>query len=82
MELFKEILKKVLEDEEIHVVFPNLKISTNEIVEMQCYRALQKIKEIIESDKFSDKECFMQIEGIVCVLEDIGSNGADRHEFS
>ena len=78
MELYKEILAKVLEQKTIHVVFPCLNINASEIVEMQCYRALEKIKTIIEDDSLSE---FMRIEGIVRTLEEIGSNGGTRHDF-
>jgi len=78
VELYKELLAKVLEQEAIHVVFPCLNINASEIVELQCYRALKKIKAIIEDDSLSD---FMCIEEIVCVLEEIGSSGSTRHDF-
>ena len=78
MELYKEILVKVLEQPTAHAVFPGLQISATEIVELQCYQALEKIKAIIEDDSLAE---FMCIEGIVCVLEEIGSNGGSRHDF-
>ena len=78
MELYKEILAKVLEQESIHVIFPDLNINASEIVETQSYRALEKIKAIIEDDSLSE---FMCIEKIVCVLEEIGSDGGTRHDF-
>lgn len=78
MELYKEILAKVLEQQAIYVVFPGLHISAAEIVELQCYQALEKIKTIIRDDSLSE---FMCIEGIVCVLEEIGSDGGTRHDF-
>jgi len=78
MELYKEILAKVIEQQKIAVTFPDLQMSASEIVEMQCYRALEKIKTIIEDDSLSE---FMCIEEIVRVLEEIGSNGGTRHDF-
>lgn len=81
MELFKEIIIKYLEKEKINVIFPNLKISVSEIVEMECYKALQKIKTIIENDSLSDVECFEKIEEIVCIFESLGSDGGNRHDF-
>lgn len=78
MELLKEILADILEREEINIVFPNLKMSAIEIIEVECYKALQKIKTIIENDSISDFEC---IEQIVRVFEKIGSNGGGRHDF-
>ena len=78
MESLKEILEKVLEKEEINVIFPNLKMSVVEIVETECYQALQKIKAVIEDDILEDFEC---IEKIVCIFEEMDSNGGNRHDF-
>ncbi len=81
MELYRDLLVKLLENEEIRIEFPNLSISPSELVEMRCYNALKEIKLIIEDDSYSDKECFMKIEKIVCLLEDLGSDGGSRHDF-
>ena len=81
MDLYKQILIKVLQKEQAEICFPNLKISAEEIVETVCYRALKKIKEIIQDDSLSDEQCFEQIEEVVCVLEKIGSDGGSRHDF-
>jgi len=78
MELFKEILSGIIEKEEIQVVFPNLKFNAAEIVEMESYKALRQIKAIIDNDGLSDFDC---IEKIVCVFEEIGSDGGRRHDF-
>ena len=78
MELFKEILIKLLEKEEISVVFPNLKIDTARLVELESYGALQKIKAVIQDDSLSDFAC---VERIVCVFEELGSGGGCRHDF-
>ena len=42
MELYKEILSRMLREETVHVVFPDLKIDGEKIVQMGCYQALQK----------------------------------------
>ena len=78
MELYKEILAKALQEQEMHVVFPGLGINATEIVELQCYQALQQIKAFIEDDSLSEFDC---IEQIVRVLEVIGSDGGTRHDF-
>lgn len=78
MELYKEILAKVLEKEETHIIFPNLLGTVSEIVRLQCYQTLQKIKSIIENDSLSDFDC---VEEIVCLFEQIGSDGGNRHDF-
>lgn len=66
MELFKNLLAKVFENEEIQVVLPNLKFDTAaEIVESESHKALQKIKALAENESLSDFDC---IEEIVIVL--------------
>ena len=78
MELYKELLVKVLAQEEIHITFPNLHLNASELIELQSYHALQEIKAIIQDDSLSEFEC---IEEIVCVLERIGSSGGSRHDL-
>lgn len=78
MELFKEILIKALAKEEINIIFPNFEFGVTEVIEIESFKALQKIKTIIENDNLSDFEC---IERIVCIFEDIGSGGGNRHDF-
>ena len=77
MELYKEILVHALAKEEVRVTFPDLALSASEIVEQECYGALQKIKTIIEDDSLSD---FMCVEEIVRVFEKMGSDGGFRHD--
>lgn len=81
MKLFQDILKEILMEEEVQVVFPNLKMSPSELVEMRCYMALRKIKKILEDDTLDDKECFAKIEEIVYIFEVMGSDCGTRHEF-
>ena len=78
MKLYTEILARILEKEEIHVTFPGLRQNPDELVEMRCYQALQKIKTIIEDCRLSD---FMCVEEIVRILENLGSSGGNRHDF-
>ena len=61
MELFTEILAKVLEEEQIHIVFPNLKINAAEIVEMQCYKALQKQSLFLKMTVLPMKSVFLEL---------------------
>lgn len=81
MELYKEILVNVFAKNEIRVTLPELEISAPEIVDMECYKALHKIKAIIEDDSLEDKECFMKIEKIIRLFEELGSGGGNRHDF-
>ena len=82
MELYQEILCHVLANETGQVSFPEL-VNTDviKIVELECYKALAKIKAIIEDDALADSECFQQIEEIVCAFEALGSGGGSRHDF-
>lgn len=79
MELYKELLLQILSEENMQISFNNL--NANELLESVCYRTLCRIKEIIEDDTLDDPECFMKIEEIVCVLEEVGSSGGIRHDF-
>ena len=82
MELYQEILCHVFANEKIQVSFPEL-INTDvaKIVELECYKALGKIKAILEDDALADSESFQQIEEIVCTFEELGSGGGNRHDF-
>ena len=62
MELYQEILCHVLANEKVQVSFPEL-VNTDviKIVELECYKALAKIKAIIEDDALADSECFQQL---------------------
>lgn len=76
--LFKEILTKILEKQKVEVY---VKLSPKDITDLlnnTCYKALNKIQEIIQNDNYDDFEC---IERIVCVFEEIGSNGGNRHDY-
>ena len=82
MELYQEILCHVLANEKIQVSFPELiHTDVTEIVELECYKAMGKIKAILEDDTLADSECFQQIEEIVCAFEALGSNVGSRHDF-
>lgn len=81
MELYKEILVSLLSGENMEVTFPGLKLNVNQILESKCYRALEKVKAIIEDENLDDRECFMKIEAIICELEELGSGGGLRHDF-
>ena len=81
MDLYKEILVKILENRKIEVAFSNLSINVTEIVEQESYKALQKIKAVIQNDSLSDNEGFMEIEEIICLFEELGSGGGNRHDF-
>lgn len=81
MDLYKEILFHILEEETFEIRFTNLQIDINKIIENECYKTLEKIKNIICDDSLDDSECFMKIEEIVSAFEKTGSNGGNRHDF-
>ena len=81
MELYKEILAHALSQQRAEIVFSNLHMDAAQIVELECYKALQKIKAIIEDDSLEDDTCFKKIEEIVCAFEQMGSSGGGRHDF-
>lgn len=47
----------------------------------ECYRALAKIREVIRDDTLEDEDCFMRIERIITIYEEMGSGGGTRHDF-
>lgn len=81
MELGIEILARFLAQQNAQITFSDLKLSASEILELQCYQTLRKIQEIVRDDTLEDKECFERIERIICVFEQIGSDGGVRHDF-
>lgn len=81
MELLQQILLEILKKEKVEINFPNLNINANELIEIECFKTLQKIKAVIENDSLNDKECFMKIEEIICIFEKLGCNTGNRHEF-
>lgn len=44
-------------------------------------RALLRIRDILADSTLSDETCFHRIEAIVRLLEDIGVDCGDRHDF-
>ena len=77
MELWQEIINKETTNNKLKITATNI----NEILESKCYKALNQIKEIIKDSTLTDSECFYKIEEIVCVFEELGSNGGARHDF-
>ena len=82
MKLYIDILKGILEKEDITVIFPNWNgINIKDICEMQCYKTLAEMKSVIEDNTLEDKECFWKIEKIISIFEQLGSDGRTRHDF-
>jgi len=81
LELYREILNQAIKSELAASDFSKLKEYSDTAVEMICYETLKKIKVILEDDNLNDKECFIKIEEIICLFEDIGSGCGERHDF-
>ncbi|MCI8704550.1 MAG: hypothetical protein HFE60_09760 [Anaerotignum sp.] len=81
MELWVEILSTILKNQKVEITFPSLQLNAKEIVELECYKALKQIKEVLDDDTLNDVECFERIEKIVCLFETLGSDGGSRHDF-
>ena len=81
MELFQEMLIHALMNGEMTISIRGKDADIEAILENKCYQALKKIKAIITDDCLEDKECFMRIEKILHIFEEIGSNGGNRHDF-
>lgn len=81
MELYKEILAHILAREEICITFPNLHIDATAIAEQRACQALQKIRDVMEDDRFDDAACFMKIEEIFRIFEETGCSVGARHDY-
>ena len=81
MELYVEMLQKLLEGGKVEVVFPNLALSPRDMLDSVSYRALVRIREILRDDSLSDPECFQKIEAVVQLLEELGSGCGNRHDL-
>lgn len=81
MELYKEILIEALSKQKMEVHFPDLAEPPAEIVEGVCCRALECIRDILRDNTLSDESCFLRIEEVLQVLEELGSDGGSRHDF-
>jgi hypothetical protein len=77
MELYKRILAEYFAE---HGHFED-SVDYTAIIQNECYRALCKIKQILENDALEDADCFQRIEEIVSVFESLGSNAGCRHDF-
>ena len=77
--LYKEILTQalsstILKDE-------NLQSIAAQLIHDTCCQAVLEIQAILADDTRTDKDCFYQIEKIVCTLQDKGISCGNRHDF-
>lgn len=81
MELYRDMLCRILESEEYEIILPKWKMSVDEMMELKCYQALNEIKKILEDESLDDSDCFERIEKIIAVFEKLGSGINERHDF-
>lgn len=81
MDIFKEILSHILLNKEVKVEFKNLEIDINKIIEGECYKALNNIRDIICDETLDDSDCFNKIEEIIILFEKLGIESGSRHDF-
>ena len=81
MDLLYEILARIIEQEAAKTMSSDLRIRALEMVDMQCYWTLKKIKAIIEDESLDDPECFLRVEAIINAIEDVGVACGARHDF-
>jgi hypothetical protein len=80
MELWQELFYNILKNEAMEIHFPQIR-DISELVQTKCYQALWEIKQILNDDTLTDKECFMKIEEIICVFEKLDCQLGNRHDF-
>lgn len=81
MELYQEILSNILHQELARALLSTPPASINELLQSACYQAFEEIKAAVAADSLDAPDCFMKIERIVRVLEDLGRNSGTRHDF-
>lgn len=80
MSLIGELLISFMKSADFEIEISK-KFNLERIIEKECYKALEEIKEIILNDELEDGECFAKIEKIVCLFESKGINCGSRHDF-
>lgn len=78
MKLWQTILANITKEYEGEVIMTS---DVEKLFEKECYKVLERIKEILEDSSLDDKECFDKIESIVCLFEETGNNCGVRHDF-
>lgn len=72
LEAYKSIILKFIGENDEEISQSNLNINASEIVEGECYKALTKIKALLESPFLSSIEQVVAIDRIISYCEDIG----------
>ena len=81
MKLNGQILARYLAQEEAQIVFLQLQLDAKQIVQLECYRMLCNIQQIVRDDTLDDSECFERIERIVAEFENGGVDSGSSHDF-
>ena len=79
MELWRELLISGLQNENYRLDGIDDK-TLKEMVESRSYQVLLQIKQTVEEERLSDRDCFIKIEKIICALEE-NKIFCDRHDF-
>ena len=80
MELLEDNLYAIIKTGGVEIRLPE-NLDVEKLFSCSCYRALAEIKRVLEEPRNSDESCFMQIEEIVRVFEELGSDCGTRHDF-
>ena len=81
MQLYEQILCRYFDEHKLEIIKKEVEAEFDRIVEMECYKALDQIRDILRDKSYSDPEYFMKIEYIVNVFEKMGSGCGSRHDF-
>lgn len=79
MELYGELLARMLDGGRMQVTFPDLHLDAAELVRLRCYQALEQIRDILRDDHLDDRACCGKIEAIVSLFEGMGTGCGGRH---
>lgn len=82
MDTYRSIFLRLLERDYLPAPDSNDIKKVRDLIELECFSAICKIKKILEDDRLDDPECFSRIEEIICILEDSGVFSYYRHDFS
>lgn len=80
MELYNEMLMKLLDHKKIEVSIPALEVDPYQFVDMKSYQTLKRIHEILKCEAYSDEDCVDLIEEIICEFEQLGTHCGLRHD--
>ena len=80
MELLEDILYAIIKTGGVEIRLPE-NLDVEKLFSNVCYRALEQIRCVLAEPRNSDESCFIKIEEIVRVFEEMGSDCGTRHDF-